>query len=276
MAILANDPKNHSTSSRERENDRSSRSALTMNFGRRIPVPILNPPSAEETQAEGRMLFQDFVQTQVMQEGLEQQYTQLSVIPPNMSNVLLRNRHDLHHGELVADGDSMVSYDETDSTRDSDESLYASYSFPAGFKNPLWAKTGRELRQLADKFAQSEERKLVKEKANQVNIENITMGEFQDLLCELFHDGIVRRERIVTLFFFCTDVVIRALKQKIASQVHHLFTWSMNFITERVCRWVQEQGGWGVVIGNYVPKLVFTVCAFTVTMAAAFFIWKNW
>ncbi|XP_023242108.1 uncharacterized protein LOC111640326 [Centruroides sculpturatus] len=241
--------------------NRASRSGLTLNFGRHLPLPILTPsPSEEETLAEGHMLFQDFVTSQVQQEGLQNQYLQIS------ANIPSRYRSNVEP-LLQADGDQA----DCGSSFENDLSV----STPLGYKNPVWAKAGRELRLLAEKFAKSEERKAVRARANQVDIHHITWDEFQDLLTELFLDGDIRRERIVTLFFFCTDIMIRALKEKIADKVKCLFVWSLRFISEKVCTWVQQQGGWGVVLGNYVPKAVITICALTVAVFTVFYVWKK-
>ena len=41
-------------------------------------------------------------------------------------------------------------------------------STPVGYQNPLWAKAGRELRELADAFNETMERRRVRERAYQV------------------------------------------------------------------------------------------------------------
>lgn len=246
----------------EVSHQRMARSRLRLDFGRHLPLPVLAPsPSREETQAEGYMLFEDFMTNQVQQAGLQQQYFQIqSNIPSNFRNI-------------VADGP--VTEFNSDHVDGVAVQNYESVSTPVGYKNPVWAKAGRELRLLAEKFAKSEERKAVRARANQVDIHHITWDEFQDLLTELFLDGDIRRERIVTLFFFCTDIVIRALKEKIADKVKCLFVWSLRFISEKVCTWVQEQGGWSVVLGSYVPKAVITICALTVAAITAIYVWRK-
>ena len=42
------------------------------------------------------------------------------------------------------------------------------FSTPIGYQNPVWAKTGRELRELADAFNKTMERKKVRQRAQQV------------------------------------------------------------------------------------------------------------
>ena len=42
------------------------------------------------------------------------------------------------------------------------------FSTPVGYQNPVWAKAGRELRELADAFNKTMERRRVRERAHQV------------------------------------------------------------------------------------------------------------
>ena len=46
------------------------------------------------------------------------------------------------------------------------------------------------------------------------------------------------------------------------------------FLFESICSWVQKQGGWGVVLGSYVPKVAFTVFCALGAVALAFYL-KN-
>lgn len=74
----------------EVSHQRMARSRLRLDFGRHLPLPVLAPsPSREETQAEGYMLFEDFMTNQVQQAGLQQQYFQIqSNIPSNFRNIV--------------------------------------------------------------------------------------------------------------------------------------------------------------------------------------------
>lgn len=128
---------------------------------------------------------------------------------------------------------------------------------PAGYANPMWAKTGRELRHMADVFAQTAERRRVQQKASEVST-NISAQEFKDLLSELFAAGGITKERIVVLFYFCSDVAIRSLKRG-ADLCAQFIQWSMSFITDRVCSWVRSHGGWGEVMSssfNSLPRVI--------------------
>lgn len=74
-----------------------------------------------------------------------------------------------------------------------------------------------------------------------MDINSITHEEFMGFLDELFTDGITK-ERIVVLFFFCSDVVVRAYSNP--ESLRNLFMWSLEFIFDRVCGWVRDHGGW--------------------------------
>ncbi|XP_076465130.1 apoptosis regulator BAX-like [Babylonia areolata] len=128
---------------------------------------------------------------------------------------------------------------------------------PAGYANPMWAKAGRELRHMADIFAETAERRRVKQKASEVST-NISYEEFKDLLTELFAAGGITKERIVVLFFFCSDVAIRSLRRG-AHLCQQFLRWSFSFVTDSVCSWVRSHGGWGEVMSssfNSLPRVL--------------------
>uniref|UniRef100_A0AAU7NIB8 BCL2L8 n=1 Tax=Paracentrotus lividus TaxID=7656 RepID=A0AAU7NIB8_PARLI len=127
------------------------------------------------------------------------------------------------------------------------------------YKNPKWAKNGRDLRQLADQFAKSRARDGVKEKARETVEDNeITAAMFWDLLSELFFQGNITRERIVVLFFFCSDVAIFALQKNSIEYFHRFMVWALQYIRNHVCRWVANNGGWDQVLYHLsADKLVF-------------------
>ncbi|XP_074650102.1 apoptosis regulator BAX-like [Tubulanus polymorphus] len=115
--------------------------------------------------------------------------------------------------------------------------------------NPMWASTGRELREMADAFAKTKERQRIRNEANAVG-SNISFKQFQDMLTELFFNGGVTKERIMVLFFFCSDLAIRMLREKAIDYFKKFIDWSLRYITECVCQWVREHGGWGAVLSS--------------------------
>lgn len=149
---------------------------------------------------------------------------------------------------------------------------------------------GRELRQIAEEFARSRQRQTVREQANgvslqifrsfrvsstggdvefsstnfdvyvslpkQVKLENINKQSFLELLDELFAGGITR-EKIAVLFFFCTDVALRAASMA-QDLVVKLLCWSFSFIINTVCKRVDELGGWDRVLFDRVPSFLLS------------------
>ena len=141
---------------------------------------------------------------------------------------------------------------------------------PFGYQNPQWAKAGKELRHLADAFSKTKERQKVKKKACNMNVLEMSYHQFRDLLSELFMDHGITSERIVVLFFFCSDLALTNLIHDCADMFQQCITWTWKFISEKICTWVKEHGGWRVVLSDSVeyigPKIVG---AFVVVAAAA-------
>lgn len=140
-----------------------------------------------------------------------------------------------------------------------------------GYAHPSLATFGRDLKRIAEQFEKSKERDAIKKKAGEVNLESIRYEDFKSLLMDLFRGGI-SREKIVVLFFFCSDLAFRSVTAGTAHLCCQLFTWSSAFIMDFVCHWVQTQGGWAVVLGDYVPRVVMTAFAFLGCIACAMYI----
>lgn len=139
-----------------------------------------------------------------------------------------------------------------------------------GYAHPNLAAFGRDLKRIAEQFEKSKERDAIKQKAAEVNLANIGYEDFKCLLMDLFREG-VSRERIVVLFFFCSDLTFRSVTAGTPHLCCQLFTWSLAFVMDFICDWVRCQGGWGVVLGEYVPKLAVT--AFAVLGSIACFLY---
>lgn len=144
-----------------------------------------------------------------------------------------------------------------------------------GYAEANLARFGRDLRRIAEQFEQSPERIAVRKKASEIDLKSIGYKGFREMLLELFLDGEISRERIMVLFFFCSDLAVRALVTETGKNVSQLFTWSIAFLLESICSWVQRQGGWGVVLGSYVPKLAITCFAVMGCMALAVYLKKS-
>ncbi|ESO86707.1 hypothetical protein LOTGIDRAFT_235302 [Lottia gigantea] len=114
--------------------------------------------------------------------------------------------------------------------------------------DPMWIKAGRELRIMADEFARTRSRE-------EIGVENITYEQFKELLSELFSQGHITKERVMMLFFFCSDVAVRTVSCSV-EMCKRFMHWSLTFITQCVCRWVRENGGWeDVLVVDRMPTL---------------------
>lgn len=146
------------------------------------------------------------------------------------------------------------------------------------FQDPIWRQTGRDLQVLADQFARSHERLLVRQLAEEVEFSTLDKQKFITMLSELFKGGQVTRERILVLFFFCSDVAIFAIRSGAGKLISSLTEWSLLFIKDQVCSWVQNNGGWREVLRsgmNLVQQsLVVGTCAMLIA-CCAIYIRKN-
>lgn len=113
----------------------------------------------------------------------------------------------------------------------------------------------RDLQTLAETFSNSPDREVVRRRAEEVDIESLDSEKFMALLSGLFQNGIITRQRIVVLFFFCSDVAILAINQQASKLVSNLTEWSLTFIRNHVNAWVQEQGGWSAVLSSGLSNL---------------------
>ncbi|GFY45739.1 uncharacterized protein TNIN_166791 [Trichonephila inaurata madagascariensis] len=121
---------------------------------------------------------------------------------------------------------------------------------PTGYKNQPISEIGKTIRDLANEFAQSHQRQKIKQEADEVDLCAITMDGFWGLLDETFKEKI-DKYNVIALFFFCSDVLVRCIKNKLKQLGMDLFKWSLKFIAERVCRWVAAHGGWGGYISKF-------------------------
>lgn len=211
-----------------------------------LSIPLLLPtPTREETEEEGRVLLSTFIDYQVQQEGME-------------------------HPEAM--GDMVYSH-----TLEGEEAAQAPPSREEVLlAHPVYRRVGRELRDLAEQFSHSPERQRVRQEADALDLSTLTRENLSSLMLELFHDGF-SRERLVTFFFFCSDLILKSLRTSLGSCLRwQVVLWVWAFLRDNVCDWVLQRGGWEVVLTSYLPSLVVTVAGVAVCAAAIFYIWKNW
>ncbi|RWS30646.1 bcl-2-like protein 1 [Leptotrombidium deliense] len=119
-----------------------------------------------------------------------------------------------------------------------------------GYANALMASIGRDLRRIAEEVERSSERERIRRRASEIDIYGVKYDQFRQLLEELFTNGI-NRTRIVVLFFFCTDVALRAYHSYPTEYCCRLLKWSVRFIMDTICDWVQRNGGWVIYSSFY-------------------------
>ena len=148
----------------------------------------------------------------------------------------------------------------------------------------MWRQAGSDLKALAEQFAHSRERELVRRRAEQVDVASLDMQQFMELLKELFQvrrntmldlelldfyfeilfpfhyvlsrsqsnfvhiwtrsesncclasqGGQITRERILVLFFFCSDLAIYSVRCRLNGMLAQLTRWSLMFIRGQAC-----------------------------------------
>lgn len=62
--------------------------------------------------------------------------------------------------------------------------------------------------------------------------------------------GNMTRERVLVVFFFCSDLAVIALQSHALSIFRQLMQWSTGFITGRLSRFISSQGGWVWIINS--------------------------
>ena len=82
-----------------------------------------------------------------------------------------------------------------------------------------------------------------------VDVSSLNQENLTQMLTELFQDG-VTQERVLVLFFFCSDLTVRALREGLASLVSRLTDWVLSFIRTAVCCLVRWQGGWRSLLSS--------------------------
>ena len=86
-----------------------------------------------------------------------------------------------------------------------------------------------------------------------MDLDTLSQQNLTLMLSELFHDGGVTQERLMVLFYFCSDLAVRAVKTGLLSLVSTLTSWSLTFIRGAVSAWVRCRGGWSRVLASLTP-----------------------
>lgn len=262
-------------------------------------------PSLECTQAVGAILMHQFARERFLEAGLGEELIQEAETQENLDevvSVLIRdcesNQHEFQTNQedqlldaTSTSDDSFSSLNPTDisdngrseSMNSNDRTIYhsmnksnmlgATNKLDELINNPKWKHLGQHLKQIAEEFERDPKRRTVRENACKVQLADITKENFMKLLEELFQDGITR-EKIVVLFFFCTDVALRAASFA-KELVVKLMGWSFSYLINTVCKIVYELGGWENLLFRQLPSLMITCCAALGVCAFALFIRKS-
>ncbi|XP_053203726.1 apoptosis regulator BAX-like [Panonychus citri] len=143
------------------------------------------------------------------------------------------------------------------------------------YAEQMMATVGQDLRRIAAQFEASRERDIIRRRAQSVNIRIDSYDRFSAMLRELFPDNRITREGIVVLFYFCSDIALRAYSSSPIVHFHQLIGWTIKFIFNHICSWVRSQGGWNKVISDFVQGTAVTVCAILGSVAFAMYIKRN-
>lgn len=240
-------------------NMNSNRSGLTLPLNQ-MAIPIYTVPmTEEEVRAGGHVLLHGFIHEEFEQEGMS-------------DDVLLANP------PPDAAGDAVPQMYQSPVFGNHTTAASGLASTPGGYTPPSLIHVGSNIRELANQFAASKQRREIRQQADQVDLGHINPESFFDLLNEIFKNGI-DKHCIVALFFFCSDILKRCVRQQLNELGSQLFWWSMRYVADSVCRWVYKHGGWERVFSNLynVVIKVGAIVALGVIISCGF-VWmrKNW
>ncbi|XP_057364542.1 uncharacterized protein LOC130685277 [Daphnia carinata] len=147
------------------------------------------------------------------------------------------------------------------------------------FSNPLWVCNASSLRQLANEFSLSPLRNEVRYRAQNVDLTTLNAQNFSEMIQEVFSGGNLTKERILVVFFFCSDVALFALQNHTLNLFSKLIQWSTDYISGRFSNFIHSQGGWTAVLNssmNTLLKMSATAACCVAVIAMLVFIKNNW
>lgn len=74
---------------------------------------------------------------------------------------------------------------------------------------------------------------------------------FLEVAKQIFKDGVVNWGRIVTLFYFGYKLALQVINQ--IPLIKMIIQWVVQFIKDRLAKWIFEQGGWVSMTGKFRP-----------------------
>ena len=105
----------------------------------------------------------------------------------------------------------------------------------------------RDIRSLAETFRRSGGRHQVAEQAASIDLATLTQENLSLLLTQLFEDG-VSPARLLVLFYFISDLAVRAARAGLLHLLTSVTSWSLAFVRGAVSAWVRIRGGWSSVL----------------------------
>ena len=105
----------------------------------------------------------------------------------------------------------------------------------------------RDMRSLAETFRRSGGRQQVAEQAASIDLTTLTQENLNLLLTQLFEDG-VSPARLLVLFYFISDLAVRAARAGLLHLMTSVTSWSLAFVRGAVSAWVRIRGGWSSVL----------------------------
>lgn len=237
--------------------------------------PMTNRYPMPEAYIEGQELYLHFFHEQVRNAGLVGEHVSLE----EDFDLSQYHIHGVHEDERRSPSPHCKSPEQQTQTSNPSRRNRTMSMNLENFHDPVWRQTGRELQALADAFSRSPGRLLVRQRAEEVDVRSLDREKFWSLLKALFSNGQITQERILVLFFFCSDVAILAIKQRATALVEQLTRWSLEFIRQQICSWVQENGGWSAVLKSGLNVMqqtaVIGTCA-ALFLCCVIYIRKNW
>ncbi|KFM81864.1 Bcl-2-like protein 1, partial [Stegodyphus mimosarum] len=121
------------------------------------------------------------------------------------------------------------------------------HSTPDKYETPEdFEKLGEAIKDLSARFEASDEGQRVKLLSDRISLNNFSGQSLIDVGRGVFKDG-VNGYTIVAFFSFCKHLFLRAIRSVRDSAVE-VYRWTTSFIIDKICPWVEEQGGWMKVL----------------------------
>jgi len=105
----------------------------------------------------------------------------------------------------------------------------------------------RDMSHLAETFRRSGGRQEVTEQVANIDLGTLSQENLSLMLSQLFEDG-VTPARLLVLFYFCSDLAVRAARSGLLHLLTSVTSWSLAFVKGAVSTWVRLRGGWNRVI----------------------------